>query len=102
LPSIPGIQQTQGILPQLGQAASGVGTAVKAFSDVRLKENLQAIGITDGGHILYVWDWNEEGKRIAGDQPRIGVIAQEALKLTPEVVHMDDSGYLCVDYSRIH
>jgi len=102
LPSIPGTQQTRGIIDSIGQAASGAGTAMAAFSDSRLKENIEKIGVTDKGHNLYTWDWNEIGLTKAGDSPTIGVIAQEALKKDPSLVSIDEDGYLMVDYSRVY
>jgi len=51
---------------------------------------------------LYTWDWTEKGSEIADpQQPRIGVMAQEAMKLNPEAVVMGDHGYLQVKYSEL-
>lgn len=102
LPGIPGIQQEEGILQDLGAAASGAGTAFAAFSDARLKENVWWLGTLDSGHEFYSWIWNEKGKAIVGDQPSFGVIAQEAQIIDPDSVKVGEHGYLTVDYSRIH
>jgi len=68
------------------------------FSDIRLKENVRPLGITKGGHVVFSWEWNEEGKKLAGDQPTVGVIAQ----LTePHLVELDETGYLKVDYTKL-
>ena len=96
LPGIPGIQETQGILARLEKTAAGAAGAIAA-SDERLKENIQPVGITEGGNTIYTWDWNDEGKRIAGNDPTIGVIAQEV----PYASLMGPDGYLMVDYSRV-
>jgi len=102
LPSIPGITETKGMLGGIGQAAGGIGTAIGALgtagllSDIRLKRNIKRLGVLNGVN-LYSWDWTEQGKAIAGNQPTVGVIAQEHPHATIE----HESGYLMVDYSRI-
>lgn len=98
--SVPGIQQTQGNIGGLGQLASGIGTGLSIFSDLRLKENLTKIGETLKGHNLYTWDWTEEAKDIVGGQPPIGVIAQEVEQTQPEAVH-EKNGYLAVNYQMV-
>ena len=72
-----------------------------AASDIRLKENIQPIGKSDKGINLYTWDWNEEGKRIAGNQPTIGVLAQELREVMPEAVTEGPDGYLRVNYLKV-
>ncbi len=71
------------------------------MSDIRLKENIQPIGKSDKGINLYTWDWNEEGKRIAGNQPTIGVLAQELREVMPEAVTEGPDGYLRVNYLKV-
>jgi hypothetical protein len=85
-------------LSTVGDALGGVGALVGAFSDPRLKTNVQKIGTTADGHNLYSWDWNEEGTRLAGDQPTIGVMADE---VPDDYVIKHESGYLMVDYGRL-
>ena len=110
LPSAAQFLTTEGLLQPIGQAAAGVGTAIKAAtgpaaiaaSDSRLKTNITEAGKTSSGINLYTWEWNEEGKKIAGDQPTFGVIAQEVMKIIPDAVTMYEDGYYRVDYSRIH
>ena len=71
------------------------------MSDERLKTNIVKVGVI-GRHNLYTWDWTEKGKEIADPkQPRIGVMAQEAMKLNPEAVVMGKEGYLQVKYSEL-
>jgi hypothetical protein len=95
LPGIPGIQQTDGMLGQIGNFATGIGTLLA--SDKRLKANIQKVGETAGGTNLYTWDWNATGRAIAGDQPTYGVIAQEV----PDAAVMGADGFLRVDYARV-
>lgn len=100
LPALPGFQRGPGILSQIGQIASGVGTAAAAASDIRLKKNVLKIGETDNGINLYVWDWNAIGRKITGQLSGIGVIAQEILGVNPSAV-INIDGYLHVDYGKI-
>ena len=75
--------------------------ATAAASDRRLKENIRQVGMTDRGINLYRWDWNDEGRRVAGNQEGFGVIAQEVKRIIPEAISMADDGYLRVDYTKI-
>lgn len=71
-------------------------------SDERLKENIEAIDWISDGIMLYKWDWNDEAKDLVGNQPAIGVIAQEVQEVMPEAVKEDpNSGYLTVNYSMV-
>lgn len=84
-----------------GGMLSGLGALV-GLSDKRLKANIEIVGATKDGHNLYIWDWTEDAKRIVGDQPSFGVIAQEVESRHPEAVSVGGDGYLRVDYSRIN
>jgi len=70
-------------------------------SDIRLKTNIVKIDELKSGLNWYMWDWIESAKRFVGDQPRSGVIAQEAVVLFPNAVFHKD-GYLNVDYRDIY
>lgn len=66
------------------------------FSDQRLKEDVERIGETDEGTPLYRYHYK-------GDPtPQIGVMAQEVAEEQPEAVARHPSGYLMVDYERVH
>ena len=71
------------------------------LSDVSLKTNITKVGSLDNGINLYTWDWTEEGKRLAGDAPAYGVLAQEVQQTMPEAVTRGDHGYLMVNYSKL-
>lgn len=91
-----------GLLGSLTGGATDIVTEViKKISDVRLKENITKVGSLDSGINLYTWDWNEEGKRLAGDTPTVGVLAQEVQQVMPEAVTRGDHGYLTVNYSKL-
>ena len=91
----------------LGQAeaqrglVTGLAQIGGALSDVRLKTNIEKIGVLDSGLSWYTWEWTEEGKELAGDQMTEGVIAQEALVIFPQAVTEVD-GWLRVNYREIH
>jgi Chaperone of endosialidase len=81
-------QQMQGMMN------AGIGVAALA-SDIRLKTDIVPIGTTAGGHNLYKFRYKNNP-----DAVHIGVMAQEAQKITPSAVHEID-GFLHVDYSQI-
>lgn len=71
-----------------GLASAGLGM----FSDRRLKTDVQRVGQTDEGTPIYSYRY------IWGGPVQMGVMAQDV----PEAAHMDPSGYLRVDYSKVH
>lgn len=76
-----------------GMAAGAAG----AFSDRRLKKNIQHILTDWRGVKWYKYQYvDDEGKA-----SRIGVMADELEKLAPQFVFEDESGYLKVDYSEL-
>jgi len=96
------MMQQLGLFGGGGAGLGGMGGVdVSAFSDKRLKKNINKIG-TLGQYNLYSWEWNGKGKEIAGDTPTIGVIAQEVMEISPELVSTDSSGYMMVDYNKIY
>lgn len=83
----------------LGNITGSIGGLVAAASDIRLKENVTPIGKV-GPLTIYSWDWNEEGMRIAGDNPTTGFIAQEVAEHYPQHIHRIEK-YMAVDYSGV-
>jgi hypothetical protein len=80
-----------------------LGTAAQLYgmyllSDERLKENIEPIGISENGHNVYTWDWNDKAKELGVNDPTTGVIAQEVMKYMPEAVIKDANGYYKVNY----
>lgn len=64
-----------------------------AFSDIRLKTDIRRVGSTDGGTPIYAFRYK------AGGPMQLGVMAQEV----PEASIEDpETGYLMVDYRRVH
>jgi hypothetical protein len=74
----------------------GLGaSAITAFSDERLKENIEPVG-TLKGHKLYEYTMKGTGEK------HIGVMAQDVKKKRPDAVKKDpESGYLKVDYGAL-
>jgi len=78
------------------------GSGFKLPSDKRLKKNIEVYDTLPTGVKVYVWEWNEEAKRIGADKyPGFGVIAQEIQKTHPEAVFEGDNGYLMVNYGKV-
>lgn len=98
-----GTSQTPGTstFNSLLSGASSAASIYNAFSDIRLKENIQFTGSRNGIN-YYKWDWTDEAKAIVGNQGTEGVLAQEVMADYPDAVSMDDSGFLKVDYSKLH
>ena len=74
---------------------SMLGSAAFMFSDERLKEDIETVGLLPSGiRVVYY--------RYRGLPGRyIGVIAQEVQKIIPSAVICDPSGYLKVNYSKV-
>lgn len=66
-----------------------------AASDARLKRNIERLGQSPSGlpiyRFEYLWD----------RRPRVGVMAQDLLRLRPDAVCTSRSGFYMVDYARI-
>tara|TARA_R100001082_G_scaffold22667_1_gene10966 strand:+ start:11189 stop:12397 length:1209 start_codon:yes stop_codon:yes gene_type:complete len=63
------------------------------WSDERLKENIELVGVSNSGINIYEFDFKN---KIYGEGRYVGVMAQEV----PEAAYEVD-GYLCVDYNKI-
>lgn len=76
----------------LGGLFGGI-TSMFKFSDERLKENVKEIGETKSGQPIYTYNYKGD------DEPQMGVMAQETPK---EAVAFHPSGFMMVDYSKVH
>ena len=77
------------------QIASQVAGIVSAFgSDIKLKENIEEVGVSPDGYKIY--EFNYKGFK---DRWR-GAMAQDVVKKNPMAVDIRDN-YLTVDYSKI-
>lgn len=91
--------QDAGALNFLGDVIGGIATVVAA-SDIRLKKNLRWITWYEDFDI-YDWEWNDEGLRVAANDPEVGLIAQQVLKVCPDAVDVFN-GYLAIIRPRLH
>jgi hypothetical protein len=87
---------------QMGQYNSTMGglfglgaNALMAFSDKRLKEDIEATGERFGGVPVKEFTWKDSGERDRG------VIAQDVERKYPHLVEMDPSGYRKVNYGAL-
>lgn len=84
-------------LSGVGKLASGIG-ALAAFSDRRLKHDYGVVAETKGGHKLHLFKYKGDGK----ETPlRLGVMADEAKKINPDMVSRHSSGFDVVDYAEV-
>lgn len=86
---------------QMQQYQSGLGglfnlgsSAMLAFSDERLKEDIEPVGEWQG---FPLYDYHYKGE----DEPSRGVMAQDVIRSRPDAVHRTPSGYLAVDYGKL-
>ena len=85
-----------------GTIASLASTIIPFLSDIRLKSNIEKIGELNSGINLYRWEWNEVADQIGvGDQPTVGVLAQELIEYRPDLVVKGHDGYFRVNYSGL-
>ena len=74
-------------------ASSAIGASVGS-SDIKLKENIEQVGVSPQGYNIY--EFNYKGSEIRFR----GAMAQDVLKKNPMAVGIDQN-YLTVDYSKI-
>lgn len=91
------------VASSLGGLLLGGASAAKAFgfSDIRMKENIKAIGKTPAGLSVYSYEYKPEFKDLAGHGVHVGVMAQEVESVIPEAVSVASNGYKMVDYSLV-
>jgi hypothetical protein len=87
----------------LNQGLFSLGSSAMMMSDVRLKENIKAIGVMDNGLTLYSFEYIDEVKShpLAGEGIHVGVMAQEVEQVFPYAVKTLDDGYKVVDYGLL-
>lgn len=85
-----------GGLLQGGAALAKAGVfSGAAFSDRRLKENIEPVGEGPLGLTLYEFNY------IGDDRTFIGVMADEVERVMPDAVFEDDTGYKAVNYGML-
>jgi len=78
-----------------GKVINAAGTVASAFSDRRLKTDIERIGEREDGLGVYLFRYLWSPARF------IGVMAQEVLKVKPEAVIHTPSGFMAVDYGAL-
>ena len=79
---------------QIASQVAGIYSAFTGGSDIKLKENIEQVGVSPDGYKIY--EFNYKGSR---DRWR-GAMAQDVVKKNPMAVGILDN-YLTVDYSKI-
>lgn len=96
-----GTLNTGGNLGVTGCITASNDVIAFSTSDKKFKKNLNKIcntkSIVDGLN-GYSFDWNEHSGREGRD---LGIIAQDAQEVLPEIVHEREDGSLAVDYPKI-
>jgi hypothetical protein len=72
-------------------------------SDIRMKENIKAIGWLPNGLPVYEYEYKLEfkDKEFNGHGKFVGVMAHEVEQVIPEAVHTLNDGYKIVDYAKL-
>jgi len=83
---------------QMGMSvvSSGIGIAALAASDIRLKENIDQVGVSPSGHKIFEWNYTS-----APNTRYRGVIAQEVMKIDPMAVTISEDNMLAVFYDKL-
>jgi len=76
---------------------SSLASLAAAFSDERLKHDIEPIGELDNGLPIYQYRYNWEDGEV---DPHVGLMAQDVALVHPDAVLKTPSGYLAVDYER--
>ncbi len=79
----------------MSAASLGAGSPGKG-SDIRLKENIEQIGVSPTGHKIYEWTYKS-----APNTRYRGVIAQEVMKIDPMAVTIQEDNMFGVLYNKI-
>jgi hypothetical protein len=79
------------------------GAAIIAASDIRMKENIEVIGVAQNGLTVYKFEYKPEFKdhELAGRGVHYGYMAQEVEQVYPYAVKTLNDGYKVVDYGLI-
>ena len=79
----------------MGAISTGLSIAsLFAGSDIRMKEDIEQVGVSPDGHKIYEFNYIGKPTRYRG------VMAQEVAKIDPMAVGIKD-GYLAVNYGKI-
>lgn len=82
----------------MGLASLGL-KAYSAFSDRRLKKNIELVGTVDG-YNWYKWDWNKVANVLGLKGSSQGVLADEIVDQQPNAVSFKN-GFMFIDYGKL-
>jgi len=82
-------------LLSLHTADTGSPVIPPKVSDIRLKTDIEQVGVAANGLPLYTF------KYLGGDAVYRGVMAQDVMKIMPEAVSTMPNGYLAVRYDML-
>ena len=87
----------------LNSGLMGLAGAGIMASDVRMKENINPIGVANNGLTVYKFEYKPEFKdhELAGHGFHYGYMAQEVEQVFPYAVKTLDDGYKVVDYGLL-
>ena len=87
----------------LNSGLMGLAGAGIMASDVRMKENIDPIGVANNGLTVYKFEYKPEFKdhELAGHGFHYGYMAQEVEQVFPYAVKTLDDGYKVVDYGLL-
>jgi hypothetical protein len=79
------------------------GAGIMRYSDVRLKQNIEPVGVLANGLTLYTYEYIDAVKLhpLAGEGVQVGVMAQEVEQVYPYAVTTLDDGYKIVNYGLL-
>ena len=78
----------------LAQSGLSIAASVAYLSDVRIKENVEQVGVSPQGYKIYEFNYKGGNVRFRG------AMAQDVVQKNPMAVGIDQN-YLTVDYSKI-
>ena len=79
---------------QIASAAGSFYTPGVGWSDIKLKENVEEVGVSPQGYKIYEFNYKGQDVRFRG------AMAQDVVQKNPMAVGIDQN-YLTVDYSKI-
>jgi hypothetical protein len=103
-----GYNAQQAAQASANQGLMGLGgtlgaASILAGSDVRMKENIEPIGVANNGLTVYKFEYKPEfkDKEFNGHGVHYGYMAQEVEQVFPYAVHTLNDGYKVVDYGLL-
>ena len=90
---MPGVDRGAQVMGAVSTALS-IASLFAAGSDVRLKEDIEQVGVSPDGHKIYEFNYKGDSTRYRG------AMAQDVVKIDPMAVGIRD-GYLTVNYGKI-